>query len=116
MIRRVCSKCQETAYGPKNSTLCASCDGLLGRLEFDGLEIEVYRDTTGAIKIHLDTSSLEWKDEHPIYGVPKLRLQVNDGPTEQMNADGDWVQGDGYPDSTVLDHLAAVVDDPVDVD
>jgi len=110
MIRRVCSKCQETAYGPENSTMCASCDGIIASVEFDGMVVEVYRDRKGSIKIHLDTSSLEWKDEHPIYGVPRLRLQVNDGPTEQMDADGDWVQGDGYQELTALDVLAAVPD------
>ena len=114
MIRRVCSKCQETAYGPENSTMCASCDGLVTSVEFEGLVVEIYRDAKGSIKLHLDTTDLAWKDEHPIYGVPRLRLQVNDGPTEQMDSDGDWVEGDGYIALTVLDVMAAVSDDALD--
>ena len=108
MNRRTCSKCNIPAYGSGTPHVCASCAALSQTIEFDGLELSVFRDSTGAIRISIETAGLDIADEHPVHGVPKLRLQVNDGPIEQMNADGDWVQGDGYPTSTVLDHLAAI--------
>lgn len=77
-------------------------------VEYDGMRVFVYRDSSGALRIDTETTNVNWKDEHR-GGVPKLRLKVNTAPILQMNSVGHWEVGDGYPDETVLDRIVEEV-------
>ena len=74
--------------------------------EWDGMDVWIGRDSSGALRINVETSGVDDLRDSWLNGVPKIRVQVNGGPIEQMNEDGDWEVGDGYPQVSPLEHLA----------
>lgn len=76
-------------------------------IEFEGMTIAVYRsESDGALSIDIETGDLEFGDQHPSSGVPRLRVSINDS-VEQLDEAGKWVDSTPYAPLTVLDHIAA---------
>lgn len=65
-------------------------------IEFDGLEVCVYRSTIGKNKGMLTVSigshnmGEDGPDVHSASGVPRLRVIVNDGDADVLSVAGDW--------------------------
>jgi hypothetical protein len=76
-------------------------------VEMDGMAVNISRSSIdGSLHVEIDTSEVGLRDQHPATGVPRLSLAINDC-SQQLDADGQWVDRAGYEPITVLDHLAA---------
>ena len=70
------------------------------------MNVYVYRDSTGSLRIDVETDGVDETQDAWPNGVPKLRMSINCSPAEQVNVEGEWEVGDGYFQISPLEQLA----------
>lgn len=64
------------------------------KVELDGLEVVLTRSAIdGRLLVMIDSHDTGEVDRHPIFGVPKLRLMVNDHIAD-LDENGDWIEAE----------------------